>query len=54
MEKFHPRVNEYKYIFAADLPRYRADGWELCGPMKHERYTIRRGPSRHRDRQEKG
>jgi len=30
---------EYRYIFAADLPRYQADGWELCGPMKHERYA---------------
>jgi len=29
----------YAYIFSADLPRYVADGWELCGPMKGEKYA---------------
>ena len=28
----------YRYIFATDLPRYLADGWELCGPMKGAKY----------------
>ena len=30
---------EYLYIFSSDLPRYQADGWELCGPMKGARYS---------------
>lgn len=30
---------EYRYIFASDIPLYQADGWELCGPMKGERYA---------------
>lgn len=29
---------EYTYIFLSNLPRYQADGWELCGPMKSDRY----------------
>jgi hypothetical protein len=32
-------IYEYAYIFAADLPRYEAQGWKLCGPMKGERYA---------------
>ena len=28
----------YRYIFATDLSRYQAEGWELCGPMKGEQY----------------
>lgn len=30
---------EYTYIFLSNLPRYQADGWELCGPMKGARYS---------------
>jgi len=30
---------QYAYIFAADLLRYKADGWKLCGPMKGKRYA---------------
>ena len=29
----------YLYILAAYLPRYLADGWELCGPMKGKNYN---------------
>lgn len=31
-------IYEYLYIFSADLPRYEAEGWELCGSMKSEKY----------------
>jgi hypothetical protein len=30
---------EYRYIYLVELCRYRADGWELCGPMKGKQYT---------------
>ena len=30
---------EYRFIYSADLPLYQADGWELCGPMKGDRYA---------------
>ena len=32
-------IHEYLYIFAADLPAYLSQGWELCGPMKGARYV---------------
>ena len=32
-------IVHYKYILTADLPRYEAEGWELCGPMKGKNYN---------------
>lgn len=32
-------IYEYAYIFAADLPRWQAQGWELAGNMRPDNWA---------------